>query len=169
MFTGLELITSRKHEKVLWWILLLKKQMKNRNCFDSSSSSVSSSCSSSFYYQSLWSANTPTQTKTYHVLAAADGHKETDSREMSDRQASRRPSYLCTPGGSRQRKHWCRTGRSGRDCWMCCSAAGELWCLLLTMWKKTLTFCQVLIKDSGPLKMHVRQTHVDVLHISWRC
>lgn len=131
VFTGLELITNKeRHERVTWKGIMMntvdkRTNEKIRDCFDSSSSS-----SNSAYYHSLWIRKP--KLKLHHsirILSAADGHEETEPREMSDRQASRRPSYLCTPGGSQQQKHWCQTGRSGRDCWMCCSAAGELWCL----------------------------------------
>lgn len=45
--------------------------------------------------------------------------------KVTGRRTSRLSSYLCTPSGSQRRIRWCQTGRSSRDCWMCCSAAEE--------------------------------------------
>lgn len=71
----------------------------------------------------------------------ADG-RWTHRNKVTGRQTSRLSSYLCTPSGSQQQIHWCLTGRSGTDCWMCCSVAGGLLYLYFKIYRKRHSACQ---------------------------
>lgn len=60
--------------------------------------------------------------------------------KVTGRKTWRLSSYLCTPSGSQQRKHWCQTGRSSTGCWTCCSAVVVLLYLHYTIHRRQLKF-----------------------------
>lgn len=76
---------------------------------------------------------------------------ETDGRwthvtadKVTGRQTWHLSSYLYTPSGSQQRKHWCQTGRSSTGCWTCCSTVVGL---LSLQTQKTVNNISIHIPD----------------------